>query len=571
MPVEMSGWQTQDSNAGDLTGGRIVKVAPDGTQTDVPINTAEIPGGLGFPTDVVLDQAGDIYISDTNNYRLLYVSADNSIQTTIFSKQDTVEPGFGAFGGLWIDPSGTLYITDSLNNLVVQINYGTFDLTFPGTTNVGATSAALSIQTSNIGNQSLTLENLTFPTDFQQATVGSSPVLDCAAATVLQGGQSCEIGVVFKPTNAGPKNEPLEVVNTDLNANVSPFNIDTFNLTGNAIGTISLSPTSLTFPVTVNGDPSAAQQIVIKNIGPAATVITAALGAGTDPYFSISNNGCGGTLPVNGTCTVSIVFKPIANSGTHTGTLVATAGAGSQASASMTGTNTTKSLVATPFSLNFTTSNNVPSAPQVITIFNFTQKSQKITLSGLAGTYFTETDTCGNPLNPNNGSCTVTITFSPKIPVTPTTTTTFTTVLTITGKPDTGQSTDTVTLRGTVPGTSGSTTSIGGKGKPNANIGVSASTLSFAPQSTASVSLAKTFTVTNQTGVASDVRLTVPEGYTALTSCMGLLQSGETCKVELAFKPTKPGVTEGVVTTTLYPVDGSDKLESLVTVRGTGK
>ena len=154
MPVEMSGWQTQDSKPGILTGGRIVKVAPDGTQTDVPINTAEIPGGLGFPTDVVLDQAGDIYISDTNNYRLLYVSADNAIQTTIFSKQDTVEPGFGAFGGLWIDPVGTLYITDSLNNLLVQINDGTFDLTFPGTTNVGTTSAPLSIQTSNIGNAS---------------------------------------------------------------------------------------------------------------------------------------------------------------------------------------------------------------------------------------------------------------------------------------------------------------------------------------------------------------------------------------------------------------------------------
>jgi sugar lactone lactonase YvrE len=199
-------------DAQDLTGGRIVKVAPDGTQSTVAINTTEIPGGLGYPTDLVLDQAGDVYISDTNNYRLLYVSADAAVQTVIFSKQDTVPAGEGAFGGLWIDPVGTLYITDSQNNLLVQINDGTFDLAFP-TTNVGGTSAPQTIQTSNIGNQPLTLESLNFPSDFQQSPVGSSPVLDCSAATVLQGGQSCVIGVAFKPTSPGPKDEPLDVVN----------------------------------------------------------------------------------------------------------------------------------------------------------------------------------------------------------------------------------------------------------------------------------------------------------------------------------------------------------------------
>ena len=100
---------------------------------------------------------------------------------------------------------------------------------------------------------------------------------------------------------------------------------------------------------------------------------------------------------------------------------------------------------------------------------------------------------------------------------------------------------------------------------------MSASTLSFAPQATASVSTAKTFTVTNQTGLTSAVSLTVPTGYTAMTSCTDLLKSGESCTVKLSFSPEKPGVTEGVVTTTLYPVDGSDTHESTVTVRGTGK
>jgi len=166
--------------ATDLTGGRIVKVAPNGTQSTVPIDTSAIPGGLGYPTDVVLDPAGDIYISDTNNFRLLYISADFATQTTILSKQNTVPPGFGAFGGLWIDPVGTMYITDSLNSLLVQINSGTFDLTFPNT-NVGATSAPQAIQTSNIGNQPLAFKDLIVPMDFQQTPVSDGNVPDCTA------------------------------------------------------------------------------------------------------------------------------------------------------------------------------------------------------------------------------------------------------------------------------------------------------------------------------------------------------------------------------------------------------
>jgi len=351
-----------------------------------------------------------------------------------------------------------MYITDSLNSLLVQINSGTFDLTFPNT-NVGATSAPQTIQTSNIGNQPLAFKDLIVPMDFQQTPVSDGNVPDCTATTSLVGGQSCFIGVAFKPVSAGAKNEPLDVVNTDLNDNVSPYNTDTFNLIGTALGTLSLSPASLTFPVTPNNvGPYTPQVITVKNVGAVATAITVALGGANAADFHITATTCGVNVPVNSTCTVSITFQPTAGSGVRTGTLVATDGSGNTATANLTGTATTKSLIATPYSLDFTTANNVPSAPQVITVFNYTQKSQKVTLSGLAGTYFVETDTCAGPLKPSTGTCTVTITFNPTIPVTPTTTKTFTAVLTITGKPDTGQSTTVVTLRGTVPGTSGSTT-----------------------------------------------------------------------------------------------------------------
>ncbi len=557
-------------DAQDLTGGRIVKVAPDGTQTTVAIDNSQIPGGLAYPTDLVLDQASDIYISDTNNYRLLYISADNSVQTTIFSKQDTVAPGFGAFGGLWIDPSGTLYITDSMNNLLVQINSGVFDLAFP-TTNVGATSAPQTIQTSNIGNQPLTLENLVFPTDFQQTPVGSSPVLDCQASAVLQGGSSCVIGITFKPTSTGAKDEPLDVVNTDLNANASPFNTDTFNLSGVATGTIGLNPSSLTFPVTIdNVGPFTPQQIVVTNIGTVASVITVALGAGSSADYHITASTCGVSLPVNGTCTVSIAFHPTAGSGVRTGTFIATDSLGNTVSAALTGTATTGSLTTVPFSLAFTSPNYVPSPTQTFTVFNYTGFPLAISFSNAK--YFVLTSNCTGFLPARTGSCIATVYFYPTIVPFPTRPRTINRTLTVTGTPATGPKfTTTVGLSGIATPMPPSLSANAGHLLPNAHVALSASTLSFAPQATASVSMAKTFTVTNQTGLTSAVSLTVPTGYTAMTSCTELLKSGETCKVKLAFSPEKPGATEGVVTTTLYPVDGSDVHQSTITVRGTGK
>jgi len=435
-------------DAQELTGGRIVKVAPDGTQTTVPIDTAQIPGGLGYPTDLVLDQAGDIYISDTNNYRLLYISSDLSIQTTIVTKQNTVEPGFGAFGGLWNDPSGTVYITDSLNNTLVQINSGSFDLTFPSTS-VGSTSAPQVIQTSNIGNQPLDLKALTFPTDFQQSPVGSTEVPDCTATTSLVGGKSCSIGVSFKPTSAGAKNEPLDVVTTDLNANVSPYRTDTFNLIGAAIGTLSLTPTSLTFPVTVNNvGPYTPQQITVKNIGTVTTVVSVALGAGTAADFHITSTTCGVSVPVNGTCTVSITFQPTAGSGVRTGTMVATDSLGNTATATLSGTATTASLVTVPFGLNFTSSVGVASPTQTFTVYNYSSRDLSISFSGVTADFVLTSDcpSAPNRLPARTGTCLVTVYFKP-VSATPTTKTA---VVTVKGTPNSDQTITTVTLTGTV-------------------------------------------------------------------------------------------------------------------------
>jgi sugar lactone lactonase YvrE len=547
-------------NAKDLTGGRIVKVAPDGTQSTVPIDTTAIPGGLAYPCDVVLDRAGDIYISDTNNFRLLYVSADFATQTTIFTKQSTVAPGFGALGGLWIDPVGTLYATDSLNDLLIQIEPQSFDLAFPNT-EIGGSSDPQTIQTSNIGNQALTLEDLVFPTDFQQTPVGSGNVPDCAAQTTLTGGQSCVIGVSFKPVSAGVKNEPLDVVNTDLNANTSPFNTDTFNLSGTPTGTLSLDQTSLTWPVTINNfGPFFSQNVTVTNVGTGPTVVTPSLALGTSPFFTISDTDCGGSLVVGDSCVISVIYKPTSGSGPSTGSVIATDSAGNSVSATLSGSSTTASLTTTPFSLGFTSPIHVPSPSQTFSVNNYTAKPLAVTFSGVDA-QFTLTSNCGT-LPARTGSCTATVFYTPSSGVG------INNAVTVTGTPTIGAATTTtVHLIGTVQKNTGGKP----KGPANARIAVSTPVLSFGAQSMASVSAPKTFFITNQAGADGALSISIPNGYIAKTSCTGRLAAGQSCKVDLTFRPTSSGVTGGLVTVTLFPNDGGGSLQAVVNLKGVGK
>jgi hypothetical protein len=275
-------------------------------------------------------------------------------------------------------------------------------------------------------------------------------VLDCQASAVLEGGQSCVIGITFKPTSTGTKNEPLQVVNTDLNANSSPFNTDTFNLIGTATGTIGLNPSSLTFPVTIdNVGPFTPQQITVTNIGTVASVINVTLGAGSAADYQIISSTCGVSLAVNAHCVVNITFHPTAGAGVRTGTFIATDSLGNTVSAALSGTATTASLTTVPFALSFTTQNDVPSPTQTFTVFNYTAVPLAVSFSN--ATYFVLTSTCTGFVPARTGSCVATVYFFPTIDPSPTKERTINRTLTVTGTPATGpKSITTVGLSGTV-------------------------------------------------------------------------------------------------------------------------
>ena len=97
----------------------------------------------------------------------------------------------------------------------------------------------------------------------------------------------------------------------------------------------TLTPATGTFATTVVGATSAGQNFTFANTGEGPVTITAIFVSGTD--YTVSNL-CPGTIAINASCSVNVVFKPTA-AGTRTSTLTfATNVGGANYTAALTGT-----------------------------------------------------------------------------------------------------------------------------------------------------------------------------------------------------------------------------------------
>src|ERR1019366_83237 len=75
---------------------------------------------------------------------------------------------------------------------------------------------------------------------------------------------------------------------------------------------VSFSATILTFASQTVGTPSTAQALILTNTGNASLSITSlALTGASAGDFGLINN-CGSSVAVNGSCTITVTFKPAA-------------------------------------------------------------------------------------------------------------------------------------------------------------------------------------------------------------------------------------------------------------------
>jgi hypothetical protein len=103
---------------------------------------------------------------------------------------------------------------------------------------------------------------------------------------------------------------------------------------------LTVSPASLTFPVTSPGFLSTAQSVMISNLGSSAITISSASLTGANPGdFSIYSN-CPVSLLTGQTCPVTVVYKPTVTGASSAGLAIANSGTTSTISVALSGTGT---------------------------------------------------------------------------------------------------------------------------------------------------------------------------------------------------------------------------------------
>ena len=146
---------------------------------------------------------------------------------------------------------------------------------------------------------------------FGETVFVSPPSGDFAVASNncgnLAGGASCTFSLNFTPTALGARTGILSV-----SAGAQTL---TASLTGTGVPDLTASPTSLTFG-NLDVGATASQTITVTSNAPSAVPFPAL--ALTGDYSATST--CGSSVPANGTCTITVTFKPT-TTGSRPGTL----------------------------------------------------------------------------------------------------------------------------------------------------------------------------------------------------------------------------------------------------------
>jgi hypothetical protein len=128
---------------------KITTVAGDGVPGYAGDNGQAVSAELAYPTDVVVDGAGDLFIADYGNNVVREVNAATKVITTVAGDGSYGYSGdsgaaaaaeLAAPSGVAVDGHGNLFIADSANNVVREVNHATGVITTVAGTGVAGYS-----------------------------------------------------------------------------------------------------------------------------------------------------------------------------------------------------------------------------------------------------------------------------------------------------------------------------------------------------------------------------------------------------------------------------------------------
>jgi 6-phosphogluconolactonase (cycloisomerase 2 family) len=237
---------------------------------------------------------------------------------------------------------------------------------------IGTTSSTALERLVNNGQQTLFISSISIQ-GVNSAEFAS--VNNCGAA--LSAGAFCTISLTFTPTVTGPRQATLVVVDN------GPGGAQSVALSGAAVQplpAITLTPATVTFTTVLTGSISAAQNITVSNSGGAALSISGVALSGPNPGDFRFTNACTAPITAGGSCTIPVVFAPIA-AGQRTAQLVLSHNAlGSPHTISLTG-------AATPYTISTSGGGGSPGANVVAVVAGATAQYnlQIVPVAGFSG------------------------------------------------------------------------------------------------------------------------------------------------------------------------------------------
>lgn len=220
--------------------------------------------------------------------------------------------------------------------------------------------------------------NSTFPASVTLLTASGDFSVTGNNCQSVQGGNSCTINVVYSPTTIGAGTGTLTVGSNGTTLLAT--------LTGTGVPALTLSPGSGNFNSVDVGASVTQTLFTLQNTAPGPLPVPQLVTTGD---YTASAAACGGSVPANSTCAITVTFKPTAT-GPRPGTLTIQAtGAGAPATLSGNG-------------IDFT----IADAPGSGTVVAGNSEATVVTTTPLAGFASPVTLTCST--NAAASTCTLT-------------------------------------------------------------------------------------------------------------------------------------------------------------------
>ena len=306
-----------------VVGASMCGFSGDGGQA----TAAEIGAKIG---QIAFDTAGNLYFSDTNNQRVRMINYNTGIINTIAGDGTAGYTGDGSQAtsaelanptGVAVDSQGQVYIISATSKTAtaqVVRKLGVKGFLAFGQQAMGTSGAVHLVTVSNTGNTTLTLSNNavitgTNPGDF---TI-NQPATTCPLTTggTLEVGQTCQVGIVFKPAATGARTANLVFLdNTVTNSN-------TVQMDGTGTSSAAqISPGTVSFPSTMVNH-IATDSVTITNSGNADLTVSGITLGGSNPKMFSSTSTCTGkSIAPKATCTLTVTYEPTA-AGTQSATV----------------------------------------------------------------------------------------------------------------------------------------------------------------------------------------------------------------------------------------------------------